>query len=158
MATNTHPGFTRRESYPTLLTPGSPLCARTSAPSSTCWKVIAQNYMARGQRDKQSPIDDSGWLIEKIGERSYQRHVPEAHSPRQISLRTMRNARSGVRVRQVLLSLPNCAGSPHLPGWPDVLQPLPHRLRLQDLGLTGRIMCRQQPGSLVQITTASLYS
>src|SRR5271154_6345793 len=48
MATNTLPGFTRRESYSTPLTPGSPLRARTSAPSSTCWKVIAQNYMARG--------------------------------------------------------------------------------------------------------------
>ena len=46
MATNTHPGFTRRESYSTALTAGSPLCARISAPSSSCWKVTAENYMA----------------------------------------------------------------------------------------------------------------
>src|SRR5580658_4163984 len=46
MATNRHPSFTRRESYSTLLTSGFPLCARISAPSSRCWKVIAQNYMA----------------------------------------------------------------------------------------------------------------
>src|SRR5580704_2920462 len=79
MATNTHPGFTRRESYSTLLTSGSPLCARTSAPSSTCWKVIAQNYMARALRArlrdsqpetialewKKLPMVDWGWLIEK---------------------------------------------------------------------------------------------
>src|ERR1039458_7278195 len=44
MATNTHPGLTRRESYSTPLTLGSPLWARTSAPSSRCWKVIAGNY------------------------------------------------------------------------------------------------------------------
>src|SRR5260370_35423995 len=44
MATNTDPGLTRRESYSTPLTLGSPLWARTSAPSSRCWKVIAGNY------------------------------------------------------------------------------------------------------------------
>src|SRR5580700_3051549 len=79
MATNTHPGFTRRESYSTLLTSGSPLCARTSAPSSTCWKVIAQNYMVRALRArlrnsqpettarerKKLPMVDGWWPIEK---------------------------------------------------------------------------------------------
>src|SRR5215831_5487374 len=47
MATKMHPGFTLRESYSTLTTPGFPLLDKTSAPSSSCSKVIARNYRAR---------------------------------------------------------------------------------------------------------------
>src|SRR6266480_4555248 len=47
IATNKHPGFTRRESYSTLLTSGFPLWLRISAPSSRCWNVIAGNYRTR---------------------------------------------------------------------------------------------------------------
>jgi len=36
----------------------SPLCARTSAPSSTCWKVIAENYMALGALERRLLIAD----------------------------------------------------------------------------------------------------
>src|SRR5579863_1964950 len=50
IATKAQPGFTRRESYSTLVTLGSPLRLRSSAPSSRCWKVIARNYRARGNR------------------------------------------------------------------------------------------------------------
>src|SRR6266576_3050759 len=40
IATKTLPGPTRRESYSTPVTGGLPLCESTSAPSSSCWKVI----------------------------------------------------------------------------------------------------------------------
>src|SRR5579872_414381 len=51
MATKAQPGFTRRESYSTLVTSGFPLWLRNSAPSSRCWKVIARNYRSGRNRE-----------------------------------------------------------------------------------------------------------
>src|SRR3981081_1913571 len=78
MAPTKHPGFTRRESYSTALTAGSPLCARISAPSSSCWKVTAENYMAALTRrriwssDQCSTREGSSWRS------GYQRYVHAA--------------------------------------------------------------------------------
>jgi hypothetical protein len=79
------------------------------------------------------------------------RRLPRAHSPllrlalqycyvhrnrfRQIPLRAMRNAGIPVRVRQVLLPLPDGSRSSPVPGRPAVLRALPRRLRLQNLRL-----------------------
>src|SRR6266849_10380446 len=46
MATNTSPGFTRRESYSNQLTLGLPLWVRISAPRRSWRKFIASNYRA----------------------------------------------------------------------------------------------------------------
>jgi len=45
MARTKTPGFTRREAYSHHSHPGPRFARGTSAPSSNCWKVIAQNYM-----------------------------------------------------------------------------------------------------------------
>ena len=79
------------------------------------------------------------------------RRLPRAHSPlfrlalqycyvhrnrfRQIPLRAMRNAGIPVRVRQVLLPLPDGSRSSPVPGRAAVLRALPRRLRLQNLRL-----------------------
>jgi hypothetical protein len=59
-------------------------------------------------------------------------HRKQSH---QNPLCTMRDAGRQLRVRQVLLSLPDYAGRSHLHGWADVLRALSVGMRLQNLGL-----------------------
>src|SRR5437879_8509383 len=138
MATKTVPGLTRRESYSTLLTPGSPLCARISAPSSNCWKVIVGNYMAQEpQEAPQGAIEighcdmPGGALRRELYDHNHiVLRLPRARSSfsrpaldyfyvhrnqsLQVPLRPVRNAGISMRMRKVLLSLPVRNGHPHL--------------------------------------------
>src|SRR5947207_14913497 len=50
IATNTFPGFTRRESYSTPVTGGFPLCAETSTPSRSSRKFIAVIVLESGKQ------------------------------------------------------------------------------------------------------------
>src|ERR1700683_4110936 len=81
MATNAVPGLTRRESYSTPLTPGSPFWARTSAPSSRCWKVIARII---GHEEMERCREQA--LLDLLpASHDYQGHFPPAVAPRYIT-------------------------------------------------------------------------
>src|SRR5207244_4260767 len=107
MATNTHPGLTRRESYSTLLTLRSPVWLRTSAPSRRCWKVIARNY--RPPRICAWPLRalfPGRWALPRSflagGQRALHYSYEHWNQPLQVSLCAVRTTREFVRVRKIL--------------------------------------------------------